>query len=340
MLQREPLFVSILGSPACGKSYYLAALATTLRRQLPAHFRLDFADADMHGNQTLIDYEERIFLSENPNEFAFLGDLIPKTELGGHLYNSVDFGQQSVSYPRPFSFLLEPRADHFSEQSQRDALKRIVCLYDNAGEHFLPGNDQASAPGTRHMAQSRFLLFLFDPTQDPRWHAVVKKVNPKLAMPRTDHAGKQEGILREASGRIQRLLSRSDGQKHDRPLIVVVNKADVWKDVLPDHDWKRSPLIRSNQGYAVVHLARARECSDRLRDLLEKHLPELVYAAESFSDQVYYIPVSALGRAPTEKSQGQLFIRPADISPQWVQVPFLLGLSLVNKGLIRVYNKG
>lgn len=332
LLERSPLFVSILGSPACGKSFYLAALASTLRRDLPARFRLDFRDADTVSNQVLVDYEEHIFLHENPDVPTSLGDLIPKTQLGGNLYNTVTYGQQTVSYPRPFSFSFEPTSDH-PNLGMGGSLKKIVCLYDNAGEHFLPGNDSATAPGTRHMAESSFLLFLYDPTQDPRWHAAVKRVEPALNIPRTRHAGRQEGILREAAQRICRFRGMSDGAKHDRPLIVILNKVDLWSSLLP-RGKQYKPQRRSDLGIDAISFREIDSVSLDMRELLMKHLPEIVFAAESFAETVYYLPVSALGHPPTVVGDGQFYMKPARIRPKWVTIPFLLGLSLVTAGLI------
>ena len=40
-----------------------------------------------------------------------LGNLIRKTELQGELYDTVAYGQQTVSYPRPFLFTMQPQED-------------------------------------------------------------------------------------------------------------------------------------------------------------------------------------------------------------------------------------
>ena len=68
LLEVEPTFISILGTPACGKSFLLAALAWQLRRLLPQQFGLSFADADPLSNRVLHEYEESLFL--NPRAVA------------------------------------------------------------------------------------------------------------------------------------------------------------------------------------------------------------------------------------------------------------------------------
>jgi hypothetical protein len=332
LLERQPLFVSILGTPACGKSYLLGALATTLRRELPTKFRLGLHDADTVSNQLLVRYEEQLFLSQSPDEEVALGDLIPKTQLHGDLYYSVGSGEHRITYPRPFSFLLEPLEAH-PNFAAKDKIQRVLCLYDNAGEHYLPGQDSTSAPGTRHLAESNFLVFVFDPTQDPRWHAAARRANVQVDVPRTQHAGRQEAVLREAASRICKLRGLPDGARHQRPLIVVLSKEDTWREMLPAHDWSL-PLTSPNGGIRGVDMARIEEQSRLIRGLLECHIPELIYAAEACFQEVYYLKASALGNRP-EYRDGKAFVHPRDIVPSGVSVPILLGLALTTKGIVR-----
>ena len=63
VLEMETFFVSILGTPACGKSYYLTALTWELRRILPAHFALSLGEADTVSNRSLSEYEESLQVS-------------------------------------------------------------------------------------------------------------------------------------------------------------------------------------------------------------------------------------------------------------------------------------
>src|SRR5207302_699308 len=96
LLETEPLFVSILGTPACGKSYFLTAMTWELRRMLPQQFALTFSDADTISNRSLNEFEELLFLNPKANELICLADLIRKTELQGELYDTVMYGNQVV----------------------------------------------------------------------------------------------------------------------------------------------------------------------------------------------------------------------------------------------------
>ena len=202
LFETEPLFLSILGAPACGKSYFLSSMTWQLRKVLPKNFALAFGDADPLSNNRLHGYEEMQFL--NPDQDALVA--IEKTETQGDLYDTVLFADQAVSYPRPFLFTVQPLESHPNYQK----FSRILCLYDNAGESFLPGEDTATNPHTRHLALSRALLFLFDPTQDPRFrNACAGKSSDPQMQGRTqrlarERAVRQETILFEAATRVRR----------------------------------------------------------------------------------------------------------------------------------------
>lgn len=83
LLEMEPFFVSILGTPSCGKSFYLASLVWELRRLLPGEFGLKFGDADPTANLILSEYERSVFLNPKARSPVPLAHLIRKTELQG-----------------------------------------------------------------------------------------------------------------------------------------------------------------------------------------------------------------------------------------------------------------
>jgi hypothetical protein len=91
------------------------------------------------------------------------------------------------------------------------------------------------------------------------------------------------------------------------------------------------------QGLAGLDLEVVEKQSGRARKLLMHVCPEIVAAAEGFSNSVTYIPVSALGRSPEQDERSRLLgIRPRDIRPNWVTVPFLYALWRSAPGLIGV----
>lgn len=332
LLQMEPFFVSMLGGPACGKSFFLTAMSWMCRRTFPLQAGLDFTDADMVCNRQLSEYEETMFLHPDGEQFVPLANLIPKTETSGKLYNSVSFGTQTVRYLSPYLFSIQPRAGHPGFDKRRQ-LSRVLCLYDNAGEHFLAGQDSTSNPVTQHLTQSKLLLFLFDPTQDQRFRALSRNGRCQALAQASDRTSRQETVLLEAAARVRRHLGLPHDARHQRLLLFVVTKYDIWSDLLPDMDTS-DPLVQLDQR-SGLDSDRIDRRSRQIRELLFRICPEVVLAAEQFTDRVVYMGVSALGCTPQPHPQlSKLAIQPKAIQPFWATIPLLYGLSKTLPGLL------
>lgn len=340
LLEMEPLFLSIFGAPASGKSYFLAAMTWELRKILPLQFRVSFADADPVMNRNLNEYEESVFSGSSTEELVPLASLIRKTEEQGDLYDTVSYGNQTVSYPRPFLFAVQPLPEH-PNGDRRGKLSRTVCLYDNAGESFQPGKDSAAAPVTRHMAHSSVLFFVFDPTQDSRFQ---RKMNESgCGLTTAMRTMRQEPILQEAAARIRRYSGLRQSEKHNRPLVVILTKFDAWwqllgNDVAPN-PWRevRQPNAadESTAIISALETSLIEYQSQLARDLLLRTTPEIVTAAEGFAREVIFMPVSAVGwNVEIDGRTGQQVIRPVEAEPYWVTTPFLYGLSRAASGMI------
>lgn len=335
LLELEPLFLSIFGAPASGKSYFLAALTWELRKTLPLVFRTSFADADPVLNQQLNEYEESVFSGSSSDELVPLANLIRKTEEQGDLYDTVSFGNQTVSYPRPFLFTLQPQPSHYNH-AKGAKLARTICLYDNAGESFQPGKDSAAAPVTRHMAQSRVLFFVFDPTQDARFQRLIDKQGDATAI----RTMRQEPILQEAISRIRRYAGLRQSDRHKRPLIVIVTKFDRWWNLMngdpaPD-PWQEGRLSSATDDiFHALDADAILQQSQLVRQLLLNSSPEIVTAAEGFAEDVTYVPVTSVGwNVSIDRKSGLPAIKPSEAAPYWVTVPLLYGLSRSIPGLI------
>ncbi len=336
LYQIPPVFFSILGAPACGKSYFLASMTWKMRQMLPSMFHVSMNDADTQANARLHEYEELQFLNPNPDSLV----AIEKTQVQGDLYDSVNMGDHTVLLPRPFMFTMQPLPKHHQYQSSK-RVSRVLCLYDNAGESFLPGQDTASTPVTRHLALSKCLFFLFDPTQDPRFRRACegKSDDPQMAARSSRLAReatvRQDTILLEAINRVRRHAGLREDDLHQRPLTIVVTKWDSWHQLIPDlkHD---DPYVRSDKlGGSVLDGNRLKEASNKVEAMLRKYTPEIVAAAEGFAKDLTFLPVSAIGRSPElDPETGSLGVRPKDMDPYWVEVPLLHALSRWSTGLI------
>jgi hypothetical protein len=333
LVETPPMFVSMIGAPASGKSHLLASMTWQLRRVLRERFSIVFNDADALSNLSIHRYEETLFVSGDADRLV----AIRKTELQGELYDQIRLGQQIVSLPRPFLFTLRPlpkpapKAPSNGSATVADERVRVMCLYDNAGEHFQPGMDSASAPGTQHMARSKALIFLFDPTQHPGFREHCRSFSADPQLYGAARTLRQETILTEAASRVRRYTGLSPQRKHDRPLLVVVSKADIW-GILLDGNLDSEPLVPDpaypGSSLALVDTARVQKISAQVRALLMKFTPEVVAAAEDFCRTIIYIPASALGRGPElQQETGMLGIRPRDIRPRWAAAPMLYFLA-------------
>lgn len=337
LLEMETTFLSILGAASSGKSYFLAAMLSQLRQVLPFHFAVSFTDVDPETNRILNACEEALAQNAEAEQFIPLSNLIIKTEEQGDMYDMVSFGPQTVRFPRPFLFALYPQDGHPQAPSAREMM-RMLCLYDNAGEHFEPGKDDAKTPVTRHLAQSRALLFVFDPTQSQRFRAALRARGAELRKVGADQRlRRQELILNEAAARVRRHAGLGQSDRHDRPLIVVVTKWDQWTMLFPADDdappWKK--VLPDANVPAGLDVDRINDRSRQLRKLLVEFCPEVVAAAEGFAKEVLYVAVSALGpNVELDPATGAAGIRPERIEPQWVTVPFLYALTRILPGLI------
>lgn len=330
LLETAPLFISIVGAPACGKTYFLSAMIQQLRESLPRFFHVTIADADPQSNKVLNDYVEQQFFNPNRRQVVRLA----KTEEQGDLYSSVMMGSRTVTLPMPFLFSLAPNPSHPCVV-QRNKVARVLCMYDNAGESFLPGKDTGQNMVTRHLARSSALLFLFDPTQDVRFRAICKQSkDPQVTKGLV--TSRQETLLHELAQRVRRHAGIGQNELHQKPLIVLLTKYDAWSDLLHDPPFA-IPLMESQklEGWHALDIAKIESTSAAIRKLMWKVSPEFVASAEAFSKRVLYLPASAFGAAPDEDGEsGKFGMRPENINPIWCDVPILWTLSQRCEGLV------
>lgn len=336
LYQIPSLFYSILGAPACGKSYFLASMTWKLRQTLPSLFCVSMNDADAQANSRLHQYEEQQFLNPDPDQLVALA----KTETQGDLYDQVNMGDHSITLPRPFMFTMQPGPRHPNYARSKN-VSRVVCLYDNAGESFLPGADTVSSPVTRHLALSACLFFCFDPTQDPRFRRACegKSDDPQMACRATrlqrEASIRQDTILLEAIQRVRRHAGLREDELHQRPLVIVVTKWDSWKNLIPDISNAPPYYEIPGEQTRALNLDHIRQVSAAVESLLQSLCPEIVAAAQGFARELTFIPVSATGRGPeVDPATGSLGIRPRNIDPYWAEVPMLFALSQWARGLV------
>jgi len=341
MLELPPLFISLIGSPASGKSYFLTTMIWELRRMLP-DARLSFSDADPVANSAVHEYERTLFLNPQPDQPTE----IRKTQTDDpRLYRTARINDAPIRFPVPLQFCLQPTQSH--PRFRHGKLGRLLILYDNAGEDFLPGAEDVGTAVIQHLAKSQILLTMFDPTQEPQFRESCHSDDPQLTRglrpdPTTAQVLlRQETILTEAARRIRRFLGISQEKRIKQPLIVIVPKFDLWSE-LADVDMDKEPYVFGNEHRPLqIKLADIERVSLKIREMILRFCPEYIASVEGLSERVRYIPVSSLGRSPQVVQQDEKTfygICPKDVMPKWVTVPLMYCLARWAPGMLQVHD--
>lgn len=339
-LELNPFFVSIVGAPSTGKSYFLASMIWRLKKILPSYFSYVFTEVDAEMNSRLNkDYVEQQF--DNSDADACVK--IDKTEVSlSDPYDSVLIDGQDYMFPKPFIFSFCPSETHkYSNRAEQISL--AITFYDNAGESYLPANrDKASFPVTKHLGISDCIFFLFDPIQDSRFRSICKNYSndPQLRDEFKNNFRwtplRQETILGEMINRIRVTRDIGANEKTNIPIFVIVTKYDAWKDMLPNR-LHRCPWARvgDDKDHSFLIKKQVEEASVSVRRLFQENIPEIVGVVEKLSTNVTYIPVSATGGPPEQDPKTGIFgFRSRNIKPFWAEVPLLYALANNRRGMI------
>jgi hypothetical protein len=328
-IEVRPMFLSVVGTPSAGKSYFLTAMSWQMRTNFPNEFRVSVTDADPICNRILNSYEEMLFFPADKNAVV----KIRKTDVEGDDYESTRINDQVVKYLSPFLFSLKPLDSHPNFTKSSD-VSRVLALYDNAGESFAPGRDGVANPVTQHLGRAMSVFFCYDVMQDPRCREALNGKTQDPQVLKQSVTARQEIALHEVLARIRRLRNLPQSERTDIPLIVVVTKYDGWNALLDYMELQR-PIWTRSDGLNVIDMTRIRNVSNQVRDLLRRFSPELVSTVESFSNSAWFIPVSATGRPPELNTEtGVQGNRPCEINPVWCDVPMALVISRHAGGLI------
>ena len=337
LLSTPLLFMSLIGSPASGKTYFLTSMVEGLMGTLP-DLGLGFGDTDPVSNAALHEYQQTLFYNPSPEK---LTELRKTQQTAEALYRRVTLGGIVTFLPIPMQYTLSILPCH--PHAGRVQTGRIVVLYDNAGEDYIA--TKASTQGAQaifHVAHSDFLLMLYDLTQDLRWMRawgknIPQDVDVRKRLPEGTPMVRQDSILRTVASGVRDQRGLGDTEQTSQPLYVVIPKFDLWADPLGIRI-DDEPFVEI-KGRRCLDVERITAVSDAIRTHLQEVCPEFVATAESFSKTVVYIPVSALGIEPEftasgDGDQGFFGVRPQDIQPQWATVPVLYALSQRNSRLL------
>jgi hypothetical protein len=346
LLHTPSFFISIVGAPAAGKSYFFASMIWQLRKTMPRDFCMNFTDADPTLNKRIREYEMKQFMGGNdPN----VPVSIEKTDIQGDIYNNTLIDGHLTSFAQPFSFTITPLPSYPFPKNAAN-VTQAICMYDNAGESFLPGADNVTQPVTRHLSTSDAILFLFDPTQDLRFKNACKKVvddpqmNSSLGGDVRRSEVNQSTVLTEMITRIKTHSDLATNEKIETPVIIVLTKFDAWRQLVDFQNYDNPWQYTKNYQTSIYNINCVNEYSLVLRKLLIDLIPDLVGTVESNVKKVTYIAVSATGTSPEvgqpdKDGKKPLLYRPANIKPMWVEVPFFHAQTLAGKYCVPVLTK-
>lgn len=308
---------SIVGAPQSGKSYYLTVLIKLLQTTLFKDFGVVFRDADPSGNAPINEMKAHLFSAQNPAQ-AFL----TKTQLEGSMYERLPRYDRMVTLPKPFIYSLSG--------AESDDENCSIVFYDNAGEHFQPGQDSTNSPGAQHIASSDAIFFLFDPTINPDFRrSISDSDDPQFKSQVSDQ---QDIILAETEVRIKKLLGLERREKVQTPLAIIIGKCDSWIDKIGSENLK-NPIVDGTLNVGAVEAN-----SQLVRNLMEEYCPYVIANAERISSDVCYFAASAFGHTPVrfedDKGVSRIGPDPQKINPMYVEIPTLWALSRVRPGLV------
>lgn len=313
LMQLEQVVMSVVGTAGAGKSVFLASSIWQCRQLLKLKFGIGFRDLAPSWNTWIRAYEEKLFFQQDDTKLQ----QIEKTDLqASNISRSVNLGGESVLLPTPSYFRLDG--------SKSDSGEKSFVVYDCAGEHFLPGADVHSSLVTLHTLSADSILFLFDPSADPRMRPLLDRGNGTAS----NYAQMQDVLLAELAAKSKKYMGNRGGRKLKQPLLFAISKADMLRNELPmDVD-----VYRINElGCLSLDVAAFREVSDKTEAFLDKYVPEVSATARDISNDIWFLPVSALGHNPMREG-----VRPCDIKPIWTELPVVF--TLAQKGIIPTVN--
>ena len=311
---------SLIGVPASGKSYFLAALVQELEHTLPMGFGIPFRDADPTTNRPLNDMRSKVFSSDSPLE-AHLGKINLRTNSVRPIYKDGAY----YKMPRPFIYTLNKGQDIHS-----------IVLYNNTAISFEGNSHGDYAPYTDNLKQADSILFLFDPTSNPGFRALLKGISDPQIKHNLYSPGRQSSLLTETEIRLRSELNLPPGRKLNKPLALIIGKCDTWLHLLGPEPLL--PIVRNNQ----IRMDNVDANSERLRKLLFRIAPQLCANVEAISSNVRYFAASSFGRSAlefTDENNETILGSPgAPLTPLRVTDAFFWSLCNLAPKLLPSYN--
>lgn len=295
--------ISVVGAPGAGKSTLLAASSWSMRRLAPLLGDL-FMDSEPWFNRSLHIDEAALFGSGQDGGAAARAP--EKTEIAGDRHYRIALVEgREETIPRPLMFTF----------THGDAT-RLVAMYDNAGEHYLPQADVHARAATRHLARSEAIIVTLDPLQDRRFVEALDARSPQVRAARAGDGSshRQDLVVAEFAARLRELRGIGSAASVSTPIVVAVTKADLWAGELLGDELLEEPVLGgSDASQRRLDQDRIAAIADRTRNAIGPLMPEVLSLLDSVSTSVTCLPHSALGSGPSELGESA--------RPRWAAIP-------------------
>jgi len=327
LLEKRPIFLSVAGPSAGGKTYFLTVMLHVLRLLLNTKFDISFDYSDSAELKTFTDLEDKLF-NMGGDKWTFLEKTFP-----AGIFNVVTLDGVKVELPKPILFLMKPTATFVEDKLTKKEMVQTFALYDNAGELFELGRDlDPTFRAIEHLGVADAIMFVFDPLQDEKTQSKLIKNGNKdpglLELVKENKIVPQDKMLLSVITNAKRLRNLNHSEKIEIPLLVCVQKFDVWKSLLPSWAMIDDGSIEFFQTKGVFGLdyPELNRNSLLIRAFINDISPSFVTMAEANFTSVRFFSVSAFGGSPEMSEVGgetKLAVRSGHLQPFRVADPIL-----------------
>ena len=327
LLEKRPIFLSVAGLQSAGKTYFLTVMLHVLRLLLNTKFDISFDYSDSAELKTFTDLEDELF-NKGADTWAFL----ERTNPAG-VFNEVTLDGVKVELTKPILFLMKPTATFIENEIPKKEMVHTFALYDNAGELFKLGKDRdPTFRAIDHLGVADAIMFVFDPLQDEKTQLKLIKNGNKdpglLELVKDKIFAPQDKMLLSVITNAKKLRNLTHSEKIEIPLLVCVQKFDVWKSLLPSWAIIDDGSIEFSQSKGVFGLdyPELNRNSLLIRAFINDICPSFVTIAEDNFSSVRFFSVSAFGGSPESAEVGgkpKLAVRSGYLQPFRVADPIL-----------------
>lgn len=225
------IMLSVIGAKDSGKSSYLGVLMHEIKQRFATSLN---GAASLMDKENMLEYERRYGQYLYPSNAGGMPTRIVPVSFRG--MENTNMGEN-----RPILCDMKLQKKNFFNQI---TIPYTFIFYDSIGEIF--ENQEAMFTMSRHISKSKGIVFLIDPLQIPKVRTMLTRQEIKGA---SNISGSKGNSAAEVLLRVVNLIRAQnrvmESKKIPIPIVVVVSKIDVIKELLPANLWtlRESPHL-------------------------------------------------------------------------------------------------